>query len=268
MKQIAHISDIHFGTEQPEIVEALEADIQKLSPDLLIVSGDLTQRAKDRQFQAAKAFLDRFVVPQVIVPGNHDIPLYDVVTRLRRPFKRFSGWITDDMYPSYVDDELGVIGVNSVQHTHWKAGRLSQEKLSRLTDMFSRLDDALLKILVLHHNVVFSPMTKREKTSVRRLETLNRLIRCGVDMICFGHDHRSFITGLPVSDAPGFKSILVQAGTAISRRTRGEANSYNVITRENSQVTITIKYFENGQFISKKTSRFEEPERRRWKPLQ
>lgn len=264
MKQIAHISDIHFGTEMPELVEALEADIHRLSPDLLLVSGDLTQRAKNRQFQAAKEFLDRFSAPKVIVPGNHDIPLFDVLTRLRRPFQRFSEWITDDMYPSYMDDELGVIGVNSVQATNWKEGRLSREKLARLTDYFNQLDDALFKILVLHHNVVFSPISKRGKTSIGMLDNFNRLIQCGVDMICFGHDHRSFITGLPVSDTSEFKSILAQAGTAVSSRTRGEANSYNVITKNGSQVTITVKYFENGQFVSKKLSRFEEPERRKW----
>lgn len=265
MKQIVHISDIHFGTEKSDVVEALRSDIQRLSPDLLIVSGDLTQRARNRQFKAAKDFLDQFASPKVIVPGNHDIPLYNVVKRLRRPFKRFSGWITDDLYPSYMDDELGVIGVNSVQYTHWKAGRLTQETLARLTELFNQIDDALLKILVLHHNVIFSPATKREKTSVRRLDNLNRLIRCGVDMICFGHDHRSFITGLPVSDEPDFKSILAQAGTAISHRTRGETNSYNVITKNKSQVTITVKSFENGQFVSKKHYPFDEPERRKWR---
>ena len=138
MKQIVHISDIHFGTEKPAAVAALTSDIHTLSPDLIIVSGDLTQRARNRQFEAAKDFLDQFAAPKIIVPGNHDIPLYNLFKRLRRPFKRFSGWITDDLYPSYVDDELGVIGVNSVQYTHWKAGRLTQEKLAHLTELSIR----------------------------------------------------------------------------------------------------------------------------------
>jgi 3',5'-cyclic AMP phosphodiesterase CpdA len=264
MKQIAHISDLHFGTEQTDVVEALRADIYRLSPDLIVVSGDLTQRARNHQFDAAKGFLDQFAAPTIIVPGNHDIPLYNLVARLWTPFQRFSKWITDDLYPCYVDDELGVIGVNSVQHTHWKAGRLSQETLARLTELFNQLDDALLKVLVLHHNVVFSPITKREKRSVRRLKTLHRLIRCGVDLICLGHDHRSFITGLPVSDDREFRSLLAQAGTAVSRRTRGEANSYNVISKEGSQVTIDVKSFELGKFVLTRRYGFEEPERRRW----
>jgi hypothetical protein len=163
-----------------------------------------------------------------------------------------------------VDDELGVIGVNSVQSRRWKAGRLSRKQLAHLTDLFHQLDDALLKIVVIHHNVVFSPVTKREKDPHRRLHNLAQLIRCGVDMICLGHDHRTFVTGLPVSDELQYKSLLVQAGTAVSKRTRGEANSYNIITKDTNRVTITVKSFDSWKFLPKMVFTFEERERRKW----
>src|SRR2546421_621876 len=115
MRILAHISDLHFGTESSPVVEGLLADLLAARPHLLVVSGDLTQRARTDQFAAARAFLDRVPFPQLIVPGNHDIPLYDVGRRFLRPLHRYRRLITPELSPTFYDDELAVLGVNTAR---------------------------------------------------------------------------------------------------------------------------------------------------------
>ena len=113
MRKIVHISDIHFGRIDYGAVELVVEKIRELQPHLVVVSGDLTQRAKSRQFIEAKRFLDRLPQPQIVVPGNHDVPLYNVYDRFVNPLEKFKKYIISDLTPTYFDDEMAVVGVRS-----------------------------------------------------------------------------------------------------------------------------------------------------------
>ena len=117
MRTLVQISDLHFGRIDPLLLDPLAAAIDAIGPDVVVVSGDLTQRARDAQFRAARAFLDRLPMPQVVVPGNHDVPLYDVVRRFVSPLARFRRYIERDPAPFFRDDHVAVLGINSARLT-------------------------------------------------------------------------------------------------------------------------------------------------------
>src|SRR5438128_266924 len=129
MKKIVHLSDLHFGRVDAALVEPLVRAVAGAAPDLIVVSGDLTQRARSSQFREARAFLGRLPRPQVVVPGNHDVPLYDVVERFRRPLEKFRRHITDDLEPFYEDDEMVVAGVNTARSLTRKYGRVNSRQV-------------------------------------------------------------------------------------------------------------------------------------------
>src|ERR1700722_10258980 len=119
MRTIAHISDLHFGSEDPRLAEGLLADLAEVRPALVAVSGDLTQRARRGQFAAARAVLSRIPFPQLVVPGNHDIPFYDLGRRFLRPLNRFRRYITHDLNPTFADEEMLVVGINTARSATW-----------------------------------------------------------------------------------------------------------------------------------------------------
>src|SRR5687768_14918819 len=113
VRRIAHISDIHFGAEDPAAVTAAAKDLLAWRYDLLVVSGDFTQRARPRQFRAAMDFLKPLPQPHLYVPGNHDVPLYDVFNRFLNPVGRFRRYVTPDLRPVFRDDQMAVVGLNT-----------------------------------------------------------------------------------------------------------------------------------------------------------
>jgi len=150
MRTIVHISDLHFGRHGNVVAEALHECIVKASPDLLVVSGDLTQRARHVEFTAARAFLDRMSpVPMVIVPGNHDVPLYDVVRRFVRPLGRFRRLISPIVEPFFAD-EIAVLGINTARSLAIKSGRISLEQMDKIRRTFETVPHSLLKALAIH----------------------------------------------------------------------------------------------------------------------
>src|SRR5438445_2755469 len=132
MPVIAHISDLHFGTEDPAVAEGLLADLATQQPALVVNSGDLTQRARAGQFRAARAFLDRIPFPQLTVPGNHDIPFYDVARRFLSPLSRYRRYITPDLAPRFESEQFVVLGVNTARSATWKNGRISLEQIEEI----------------------------------------------------------------------------------------------------------------------------------------
>ena len=151
MRRVVHLSDVHFGTADPIVVDLVVAKANEIDPDVVVVSGDLTQRAKSKEFQAAKLFLDRLPRPQIVVPGNHDVPAYNLFARFFRPLHKFRKFITDDLTPAYVDDELAVVGVNTARSLVIKGGRINEKQVEAIQSKFCNLDDSLLKIVVTHH---------------------------------------------------------------------------------------------------------------------
>lgn len=231
MRKIVHLSDIHFGTADLAVADRAVEKINQMAPDLVVVSGDLTQRAKSREFIAAKEFLDQLPGPQIVVPGNHDVPLYNVFDRFVKPLEKFQKYITDDLAPSFIDEELAVVGVNTARSMTIKGGRINKKQIADVQSVFRALPDDILKVVVTHHPFDL-PEGGDEEDIVGRAEKAMPLISdSGGDLFLAGHLHVSRIetTAKRYTLENGRVALIIQAGTATSVRVRGEVNSFNLI---------------------------------------
>jgi 3',5'-cyclic AMP phosphodiesterase CpdA len=239
MRTIVHLSDLHFGDADPALVAPLVASVQSCAPDLVAISGDLTQRARRTQFHAARAFLDSLPAPVIVVPGNHDVPLYNVVARFLRPLAGYQRAVGADLEPLWADDEIAVLGINTARSLTFKRGRINERQVATARERFLVMPPHVLKVVVTHH-----PFDLPEDAHVRELVgraamAMRGLAACGVDIILSGHLHLGRIgTTRERFAIEGHSALVVQAGTALSRRRRGEANAFNVLRTAHERVTV------------------------------
>ncbi|MEX0610398.1 MAG: metallophosphoesterase [Balneolaceae bacterium] len=232
MRRIIHISDLHFGRENKEIEQELLKDIHKHNPSVVVVSGDLTQRAKLGEFQAAKKFLAQIPFPKIIVPGNHDIPLYNLYGRFIKRLSRFRKHISKNIDKNFEDEEIAVFGINSARSFTFKKGRISMSQIKELKESLAMVGEEKLKILVTHHPL---PSLGRFGLALPVLE------EGGMDVLLTGHIHESSVGNLKTNlTLTNNKMLAISAGTAISARTRGEPNSYNLIEVKNQNLELKL----------------------------
>ena len=265
MRKIVHISDIHFGKIDYAAVKRLKEKIAEINPHLTVVSGDLTQRAKSAQFIEAKAFLDSLPKPQIVVPGNHDVPLYNVYDRFTHPLDKYKRFITNDLYPFFADAEIAVIGINTARSLTIKDGRVNDEQIAAIQSKMRGLPDEMLKVVVTHHPFDL-PEGYDDDDIVGRAEmAIREITKTGADVFLAGHIHVSHIgnTATRYKLGAGRNALVVQAGTATSTRGRGEANSFNVLEFEYPR--LTVKRFECRAaatgFVLADTQNFEQTEK-------
>lgn len=229
MRTIVHLSDLHFGRVNPSLIDPLIKIVRGVGPDLVAVSGDLTQRARSHQFKEARSFLDALPKPQIVVPGNHDIPLHNVFARFFEPLTKYKRYITDDLQPTYQDKEVVIVGVNTARSLVVKGGRINQFQVSRLRDKFCSFGEDVVKVVVTHHPFDL-PEGHDESALVGRAKmAMTGLAECGADLFLAGHLHISHTGHTKRYKIHGHSALVVQAGTATSTRERGEANSFNVL---------------------------------------
>jgi 3',5'-cyclic AMP phosphodiesterase CpdA len=234
--RIAHLSDIHFGAHDPAVVAASEAWLAEHRPDLVIVSGDLTQRARIGQFRQARAWLARLREAGhrlLVVPGNHDVPLYDVATRFTAPLHRYKHYISHDLCPWFEDDHVAVLGINTARSLTFKSGRINREQMALIEESFAPVPAEKTRILVTHHPLYAMPIGEGSELSeaVGRHEDAARAVcRAGVHIALAGHFHRTYAAAARKMVERAGGALIIQAGTATSVRLRNdELQSFNWI---------------------------------------
>lgn len=249
---------MHFGRTDDTVVEQLIHSVHQVKPDVVAVSGDLTQRARPREFERARAFLRSLPTPQIVVPGNHDVPLYNIYARFRDGFDVYKQNITDNLEPFYLDDEIAIAGVNTARRLAFKGGRINDRQMLRVEEQLCGLPDRIKRIVVTHHPFDLPPGYAPEHLAGRAGNALARFLRCGLDLLLAGHLHVSSCGPTALSFGSGPRSaIFVQAGTACSTRGRGESNSYNVIRLEASSIEIRTLSFSIAGFEPSSFQRFD-----------
>lgn len=256
MARIAHLSDIHFGAHDPKIVAATEAWLQERQPDLVIISGDLTQRARREQFREASAWINRLRaagMKLLVIPGNHDVPLYDVLRRFGAPLRRYKRYISNDLCPFYEDDEVAILGLNTARSLTIKDGRLNHEQMRLLRDRFAGVAAAKTRILVTHHPLFAMPIGKGGELSeaVGRHEDAVAAARdAGIHIALAGHFHRTYAEAAEKMVAHAGGALVIQAGTATSTRLRNaEPQSFNWLhVRNHDQLELQVVVWDGSSF--------------------
>lgn len=249
MRTIAHISDLHFGTADPVVADGLLRQLQSRPPSLVVVSGDLTQRARRGQFAEARRFLDRLPPPCLVVPGNHDVPLYDVLRRFASPLGRYRRQIQRELDPVFSDEELFVAGVNTARSLTWKSGRVSCDQIAHLRERL-KTAHGRFKVVVTHHPFIPPPMSLDAGIDLgRAAEALTVLEDFRVDLLLAGHLHHGYAGDTRAHFDSARRSIIaVQAGTAISRRVREEPNAFNWITLDGATIVVQMLAWDGSRF--------------------
>jgi 3',5'-cyclic AMP phosphodiesterase CpdA len=245
MTRIIHLSDLHFGTQRLGVVPLLIADIQTLHPDMIVISGDLTQRATPKQYEMAKQFLDAFPhVKKLSVPGNHDISLYNPLERFIYPFSKFKNWISPKLCTSQIIGDIAVLGVNSVTPFKIMSGYITEKQLNVVKEFFQKTQ-ARIKIVVMHHNLIAS---ERHKIINDAEKIINVLAECGVNLVLCGHIHFACVEQVQ-REFIAHNLYVITAGTAISTRTTAP-NSYNIIDIDAEEFTLRVRKLADHMYIT------------------
>lgn len=249
--KLVQLSDIHFGGENKEAVEAARTWIVEAAPDLMVVAGDLTLDGKVAEFDAAAAWLARLPDPMIVVPGNHDTPFVgpgELWARFTRPWGRFQDRFGVEDGAAWRGPGVTVTSLNSARAAqirwNWSKGAVARSQIRRVVRDLEAAPAGDLKVVVCHHplmEILGGPMTARVRGGV---DAANHFVQAGADVILSGHIHLPFVSAIPFGDG---RTQAVGSGT-LSHRERGAAPGFNVIEVRPDCVKVTALAYERGKF--------------------
>ena len=217
--------------------------IERNRPSLVVLSGDLTQRAKPEQFREAREFVDRIPVPTLVVPGNHDVPLYRVWERIFNPYGCYRKHFSEELEPVYRDDELLVVGINTAFGWTIKDGRITLKRLLEVEKLLKDTPETVFKVVVAHHHLIPPPNFGTQRVLANAYEAIDMFARAGVDLILSGHLHQAYIGNSEEFYPKGRPPVVIlHSGTTTSNRGRGgerERNTCNWIRVDGESMVVS-----------------------------
>jgi 3',5'-cyclic AMP phosphodiesterase CpdA len=259
MTVIAHISDLHFGAEDPAVVAGLIAELRLNPVDLVAISGDLTQHAFRREYRAAGAFIAALPMPVLAVPGNHDLPQFNLAERFVAPYARWRSDIAPDLEPVWHNGHVAVIGINTTHrarlHWDWSRGSVNRERLNSVQRRLATIPAKLLRVVVAHHPFMAAEERPDMVLVGNAKPTLSLLAAADVRLVLSGHAHRSY-SRIGISGGP----LIVQCATSTSVRLRGEPNAYNRITIDSTGgMAVEVRGWTGASWDSQELSNYWPP---------
>jgi 3',5'-cyclic AMP phosphodiesterase CpdA len=268
--RLVHLSDLHFGAHDDTLVEAVEGQVETLKPDLVVISGDFTQRARTEQFKEACRFLERLRERghEVLgVPGNHDVPLYDVLRRFLSPLTRYRRFVDETLCPFIELPGVAVLGINTARSLTFKDGRINERQVEFIRETFARTPAEAVRVLVTHHPLFALKVGEEMTPAIGRQElALDAVQDAGVDMLLAGHHHHASSHDASDLVTRVGSALVIQAGTATSTRVREQEQSFNAIDIADGTATITVHAWKDDDFRPSDTKRYEWVEGR-WRQL-
>ena len=235
MPILIHCSDVHFGPPHlPRVADGLLELIEGQRPDLVVISGDLTQRATPQQFRQARRFVDRIPAPTLVVPGNHDVPMYRslFLERIFNPFGAYRAHFSRELEPVYRDRQMLVIGINTAFNWTIKGGRITPHRLREVGELLAASPPAQFRVVVPHHDLIPPPNFIRGRVAANARRAMELFSAAGVDLVLSGHQHQTYLATSEEFYPQGRPPVIVlHSGTTTSSRGRGGERRLNTCNR-------------------------------------
>ena len=246
--RILQFADVHFGVEDREALAAMKTVEDEFDPHLVLICGDITQTGSKDEYEAAADWIAGFQTPVVATPGNHDAPYYQPVARVFDPYGRFEDYIAPHCQDRFVDERVCVLTYNSSRAIQakldWSVGVINMDELEEVIAEFERAGADRLKLLGLHHPLVYPPESPLDKDTDNGPKALDRLSEAGIDAVLSGHIHIPFVKARH-PDRTGI--VSVGAGTLSTRR-RGVEPSFNLVEVDDAGMSVTAINVVNGRY--------------------
>lgn len=267
--RLAHLSDLHFGRHDQAVVDALVPELDSQHPDLVVISGDFTQNGTESEFKVAQSFIRQISSPVFAVPGNHDVPQVNLLTRLFRPYALYREYIDDELEPFVEVDGVAILGLKTPRRFtpdfNWSNGFLDRRQLSRLAERFAKGASSSVRVVVAHHPLLYPEVKDRmAQNTVRHADrALQEFASLGVRLVLSGHFHLSYVRvhehagsrreGAPLGlrQAAAAPILVAQTSSTTSTRLRGDPNAYNLIEIDQGQIAIAVREWREGRWITR-----------------